>query len=104
MDRSCWSSIGEEIGGLGLVPARTMRATAAECLLLVTSQAIRKHLGDHGVGAGVAPDFDDKARLRARRHPRRSAADAERPEIGDKRDSCEVRADTCVCVRAGVRC
>ena len=27
------SSIGEEIGGRGLVPARTMRATVAECLL-----------------------------------------------------------------------
>ena len=36
-------SIGEEIGGRGLVPARTMSATAAECLLRVTSQAIRKH-------------------------------------------------------------
>ena len=53
-------SIGEEIGGLGLVPARTMRATAAECLLPVTSQAIRKHLRDHGVGAGVAPEFMTK--------------------------------------------
>ncbi len=31
------SSIGEEIGVLWLVPARTMRATAAECLLPVTS-------------------------------------------------------------------
>ncbi len=51
------SSFGEEIGGLGLVPARSMRATAAECLLPVTSQGIRKHLRDHGVGAGVAPDF-----------------------------------------------
>jgi hypothetical protein len=27
--RSCWPSIGEEIGRLGLVSARTMRATAA---------------------------------------------------------------------------
>jgi hypothetical protein len=51
------SSIGEEIGGRGLVPARTMRATAAECLLCVTSQAMRKHLRDPGVGAGVAPEF-----------------------------------------------
>ncbi|MGP0038236.1 MAG: hypothetical protein ACLP4R_27270 [Solirubrobacteraceae bacterium] len=34
-----------------------MRATAAECLLPVTSQAIRKHLRDRGVGAGVAPEF-----------------------------------------------
>ena len=56
--RQLWkSSIGEEIGGLGLVPARTMRATAAECLLPVTSQAIRKHLRDRGVGASVAPEF-----------------------------------------------
>jgi len=34
-----------------------MRATAAECLLPVTGQAIRKHLRDRGVGAGVAPEF-----------------------------------------------
>ena len=34
-----------------------MRATVAECLLRVTSQAIRKHLRDRGVGAGVAPEF-----------------------------------------------
>ena len=52
-----FSSIGEEIAGRGLVPARTMRATVAECLLRVTSQAIRKHLRDRGVGAGVAPEF-----------------------------------------------
>jgi hypothetical protein len=51
------SSIGEEIGVLWPVPARTMRATAAECMLPFTSQAIRKHLRDRGVGAGVAPDF-----------------------------------------------
>ncbi len=57
IERFRLSSIGEEIGGLGLVPARTMRATAAECLLPVTSQAIRKHLRDRGVGAGVAPEF-----------------------------------------------
>ena len=47
----------EEIGGLGLVSAWTIRATAAECLPPVTSQAIRKHLRDRGVGAGVAPEF-----------------------------------------------
>jgi hypothetical protein len=51
------SSIGEEMGGLGLVPARTMRATAADCSLPLSSQAIRKHLRDRGVGAGVAPEF-----------------------------------------------
>ncbi|MGA8334840.1 MAG: hypothetical protein WB761_08865 [Solirubrobacteraceae bacterium] len=34
-----------------------MRATAGECFLRVTSQAIRKHLCDRGVGAGVAPEF-----------------------------------------------
>jgi hypothetical protein len=51
----CSSSIGEESSGLGLVPALTMRATAVECLLPVTSQAIRKHLRDRGVGAGIAP-------------------------------------------------
>jgi hypothetical protein len=51
------SSIWEDIGGLGLVPARAMRATAAECLLPVTGHAIRKHLCDRGVGAGVAPEF-----------------------------------------------
>jgi hypothetical protein len=45
------------MGGLGLVPARTMRATAADCLLSLSSQAIRKHLRDRGVGAGVAPEF-----------------------------------------------
>ena len=45
------------MGGLGLVPARTMRATAADCLLPLSSQAIRKHLRDRGVGAGVAPEF-----------------------------------------------
>ena len=51
------SSIGEEMGVLWLVPARTMRATAADCLLPLSSQAIRKHLRDRGVGAGVAPEF-----------------------------------------------
>jgi hypothetical protein len=58
--RSCLSSIGEESGGLGLVPAPTMRATAAECLLPVGSQALRKHRRDRGVGVGVAPDFMTK--------------------------------------------
>jgi hypothetical protein len=48
------------MGVLGLVPARTMRATAAECLQPFTCQAIRKHLCDCGVGAGVAPDFMTK--------------------------------------------
>ena len=37
-----------------------MRATAGERLLRVTSQAIRKHLCDRGVGAGLAPDFMPK--------------------------------------------
>src|SRR3984885_15830763 len=56
--RGLWkSSNREEIGGLGLVSAWTTRATAAECMLPFTSQAIRKHLRDRGVGAGVAPDF-----------------------------------------------
>ena len=54
------SSIGEEIGVLWLVPARTMRATAAECLLPVTSHAIRRHRCDRGVGAGVATDVMTK--------------------------------------------
>jgi hypothetical protein len=52
--------MGEEIGGLGLVLVRTMRATAAERLLPVTSQASRKHLGDRGIGGGVAPEFMTK--------------------------------------------
>ena len=34
-----------------------MRATAARCLLPVTSHAIRKHLRDRGECAGVAPEF-----------------------------------------------
>ena len=34
-----------------------MRATAAQCLLPVTSQTSRKHLRDRGVGTGVAPEF-----------------------------------------------
>ena len=55
-----FSSIWEEIGVLWLVPARTMRATAAECLLPLTSHAIRKHLRDRGAGAGVAPYFMTK--------------------------------------------
>jgi hypothetical protein len=54
------SSIGEEIGGLGLVPAPTMRANAAERLLPVTSQAIRKHLRDRGAGAGAPAEFMPK--------------------------------------------
>jgi hypothetical protein len=55
------SSIGEEMGVLWLVPARTMRATAAECLPPVTSHAIRKHLRDRGLlGPGVSPDFMTK--------------------------------------------
>ena len=56
--RGLWkSSNREEIGGLGLVSAWTTRATAAECLLPVTRQGIRKHLRDRGDGAGVAPEF-----------------------------------------------
>jgi hypothetical protein len=72
---------GEEIGGLGLVPAGTMRATAAECLLPVASQAIRKHLRDRGVGAQGRTRVHGKAQLRARRHPRLRAEDAVRLEI-----------------------
>ena len=34
-----------------------MRATAADCLLPLSSQAIGKHLRDRAVGAGVAPEF-----------------------------------------------
>ena len=45
------------MGVLWLVPARTMRASAADCLLPVTSQAIRKHLSDRGACTGVAPEF-----------------------------------------------
>ena len=45
------------MGVLWLVPARTMRATAAECLPPVASHAIRKHGRDRGVCAGVAPEF-----------------------------------------------
>jgi len=83
----CWSSsIGAEIGGLGLVPARTMRATAAECLLPATSQGIRKHLRDHGVGAGVAPDLMTKRAAELVGIRAGSAADAERPEIGESQD------------------
>jgi hypothetical protein len=75
---ACCSSIGEEMGVLGLVPARTMRATAAECLLPVTSQAIRRHRRDRGVGAGVAPDFMTKrnselADIRDERRRRRAS-------------------------------
>jgi hypothetical protein len=44
-----------EIGGLGLVPARTMRATAAECLLPFTSHAI--HLF-HGRDLAAVFRFD----------------------------------------------
>jgi hypothetical protein len=45
------------MGVLWLVPARTMRATAAECLLPFTSHAIREHLRDLAGGADVAPEF-----------------------------------------------
>jgi hypothetical protein len=43
--------------GFGRYPLGLWRATAGECLPPVTSQAIRKHLRDRGVGAGVAPEF-----------------------------------------------
>jgi hypothetical protein len=68
---------------LGLVPARTIRARAAECLLPVTNQAIRKHLRDRGVGAGVAAEFMAKrnSELVGIRGP--SADDAARLEIGE---------------------
>jgi hypothetical protein len=48
------------MGVLWLVPARTMRPTAAACLLPFTSHAIRKHLRDRAGGAGVALDFMTK--------------------------------------------
>jgi hypothetical protein len=84
-DKRCSvSSIGEEMGGLGLMPARPMSATAAECLLPVTSQAIRKRVRAAPVDARRGTRVYGKAQLRARRHPRRSADDAERPEIGDE--------------------
>ena len=60
-----------------------MRATAAECLLPVTSQAIRKHLRDRGVGAGVAPEFMAKRNSELVGIRGWRADDAERPEIGD---------------------
>jgi hypothetical protein len=34
-----------------------MKETAAECVLRLSSQAIRKDLRDRGVGAGVASEF-----------------------------------------------
>ena len=68
----------------------------------VTSQAIRKHLRDRGVGAGVAPEFRPKQNSALVGHDGWMVDDAPCPEIGDKRDSCEVRADTCVRVRAGL--
>jgi hypothetical protein len=40
-----------------------MRATAADCLLPVTSQAIRKHIRDRAAATGVAPDFTTKRNL-----------------------------------------
>jgi hypothetical protein len=54
------SSIPEEIGGLALASARSMRATPPGCLLLCARQAIGKHLRDRGAGAGVAPEFMPK--------------------------------------------
>ena len=82
--RDAWfSSIREELGGLDLAPARTMRATAAECLLPVTSQAIRKHLRDRGVGAGVAPEFRPKQNSALVGHNGWMVDDAPCPEIGE---------------------
>jgi hypothetical protein len=78
-----------------------MRATAAECLQPFTCQAIRKHLCDCGVGAGVAPDFMTK-RNSGRRHRRRDADDAERPEIGDEQVPRHARAETRIHDRAGM--
>jgi hypothetical protein len=79
---------------------RTMRATAAECLLSFLSQAIRKRLRDRGVGAGVAPEFMTKRNSEPVGIRGRSTADAERPEIGDEQGtSCPVRY-TCLAVAA----
>jgi hypothetical protein len=89
------SSIGEEIGGLGLMPARTMRATAAECLLPVTSHAIRKRLRAAPVDARRGTRVYGKAQLRACRHPRRSADDAQRPEFGEEREAPSSERGTC---------
>ena len=83
--------------------AWTIRATAAECLLPVTGQAIRKHLRDRGVGAGVAPEFmaERNSELVGARDG--TAADAERPEIAESRVSSLAGGRPCFRVRARIR-
>jgi hypothetical protein len=63
--------------------AQPPRATAAECLLPVTSQAIRKHLRDRGVGAGVGPEFMSKQNSELIGKPGRKTDGAVSLEIGD---------------------
>ena len=49
----------EEIGGLELAPARSMRARAPGCLLL-REPGDRQHIRDRVAGAGVAPELMPK--------------------------------------------
>ena len=79
-----------------------MKATAAECLLPVTSQAIRKHFRDRGAGAGVAPEFRPKQNSALVGHNGWMVDDAPCPEIGDKHVARESQADTCLRARAGL--
>ncbi|HEV3194381.1 MAG TPA: hypothetical protein VGY54_27980, partial [Polyangiaceae bacterium] len=92
---SSLSSNREEIGALGLVSAWTIRATAAECLRPVTSQAIRKHLRDRGVGAGVAPEFMAERNSELIGNPATERLRRRGSEIGDLRTSPMVKALIC---------
>ena len=76
-----------------------MRATAAECLLPVMSQAIRKHLRDRGVGAGVAPEFMAKRNSELIEILAGTPPDAERPEIGE--EQVDGRPTLVTCFRVG---
>jgi hypothetical protein len=71
-------------------------------LLPVTRQAIRKHLRDRGVGAGVAPEFMAKRNSELIDILDGTPPDAERPEMGEKHVARAARAGTSIHVRAGV--
>ncbi len=83
--------------------AQPPRATAAECLLPVTSQPIRKHLRDRGVGAGVGPEFMSKQNSELIGKPGRKTDGAVSLEIGDKHVGGEGQADVCLIGSTGIR-
>jgi hypothetical protein len=62
-----------------------MRTTALERLLATAKQATSQRLQSRSIGAGAAPEFTRKAKLRDAPSGRRPANDAKMLEIGEER-------------------